>query len=354
MTTRREPPPSLEQLATGAKGRSGAGLLGRRDVLGNTGRDVARAVSREHNRVTAGAALTDHQKHKMMARAQTAKARVVHTELFWVMMELVAMESAGTILQMLKEAADDIDPNHHCTVCSVDGASCSGTTHCQGCRGCVRRTRFCQPHKPGCSPGVCECSEHPPAWPHDPISGPKYAALRPGFAACGANLVDQQFGWNIGMHAAAQGKVQTLRMLLGIRGWNNREQSVLSSTKPEVSGWHPREPAVHPLTDETYKIKKTSVFPASIGPEGGAPEEGLTSYPLDLSVRSRELRPTTHKFWWKAGADAGSGRSLRKPDKAVELLLEEAYGECDADDGAANQSSSGTLLCLPRMPCVIM
>ena len=121
-------------------------------------------------------------------------------------------------------------------------------------------------------------------------------------------------------------QVETLRMLLGIRGWNARERSVLGSTKPEVSGWKPREPAVSPLTDETYRINKTSVFPASVGPNGEAPEEGLTSYPLDLSVRSRELRPTNHKFWWKAGADAGSGRSLRKPEKSVELLLEEAYG----------------------------
>ena len=62
------------------------------------------------------------------------------------------------------------------------------------------------------SPGVCECSEHPPAWPDDPT----YASLRPGFAAAGANLVDAQFGWNIGMHAAAQGKVETLRMLLSV------------------------------------------------------------------------------------------------------------------------------------------
>jgi hypothetical protein len=154
------------------------------------------------------------------------------------------------------------------------------------------------------------------------------------------------------MHAAAQGKVQTLRMLLGIRGWNNREQSVLSSTKPEVSGWNPREPAVHPLTDETYKIKKTCVFPASVGPEGGAPEEGLTSYPLDLSVRSRELRPTNHKFWWKAGADAGSGRSLRKPEKAVELLLEEAYGKCDDNNGATDRLGSGHVLYL-RMSYVV-
>ena len=205
-------PPSLDGAITAPRreapttGPSKA--LGRSPSRGNAGRDLAHAVSREHNRVTTGVALTDRQMHRLLAHAQTAKARVVHTELFWVMMELVATESAGTILEMLKEAADDVDPNHRCTVCAREGPpSCSEVSHCQGCRGCVRRTRFRQPHRPGCSPGVCECSEHPPSWPHDPIAGPKYAALRPGFAASGVNLVDQQFGWNIGMHAAAQGKV---------------------------------------------------------------------------------------------------------------------------------------------------
>ena len=322
------------------------GRYGRTDVLGTTTRDVGRALARERNREETGVALTDRQKDRIMSRAQTAKARVVHTELFWVMMELVATEDASTILGMLKESADDVDPDHRCSLCGGErcggGGTGGGTQHCQGCRGCVRRTRFCQPHRDGCSPGVCECSQHPPAWPPRLA---KYDALRPGFAASGANLVDKHFGWNIGMHAAAQGKVETLRMLLNIRDWDGRdatERAVLGGgsadsrgTALEVSGWNPRDPVTSTLTEETYRIKTTSVFPGSSNGTGEAPEEGLTSYPLDLSVRSRETRTIKHAFWWKAGADADSNRSLRKPEKrSVERLLEEAYGRIDDPMGS--------------------
>ena len=58
---------------------------------------------------------------------------------------------------------------------------------------------------------------------------------------------------------------------------------------------------------------------------------GPTSYPLDLGIRSRELRPTTHAFWWKAGSThTATTRTGRAPPKAVENILQEAYvlGPC--------------------------
>ena len=89
-----------------------------------------------------------------------------------------------------------------------------------------------------------------PAWPSAPqtfASGrpaDTYDALRDGFEHAGANLVDSRFGWNIGMHAAAQGNVETLRMLLTVRGW-------AGTGGDGRSGWDPREHVRIPLTEET-------------------------------------------------------------------------------------------------------
>jgi hypothetical protein len=198
-----------------------------------------KGLSRQQNQAASGVGLHNRQIHTLRRRAAQAQAQSTKIETFWQMQELVRERSPQEIIDILVQERDRyINP---------------------------------LPNEPG-------------RWEsRRAIDGSLPAGLVPwgdafGHARAGVNHVDEVFGWTIGMHAAAQGKVETVQALLA---------------------WDPREGCNHDFSVDCR-----------------------TTFRLDVTMRSRKTR----RIAWAARQqrDEADGKEWRDP------VLLECYGIVDA------------------------
>jgi hypothetical protein len=184
------------ELARMAGSSAAFGSSRSKEHLAEAAAGLWKGLERQHNAKAQGVALRSGHIANLRKRAAQARTRTQVVDSFWQMQELVHMASPQDLIELLQEErgryADyksDSDLTRWVSTRQLDGSLPQAACTLVAADGSTR------------------------------VGGGTWSEQF-GDARAGVNFVDDHFGWTIGMHAAAQGKLDVVQALLG---WDPRE-----------------------------------------------------------------------------------------------------------------------------------